>query len=245
MDLSRLFEAFGLTQKESQLYLFLLSRGSTSPTDIANFIDAPRSSVKYQADELVKKGFARMTRQGKGLLYFPTKPDKLFELIEKKHQEANRLEHHLVGAMGQLIALFNPQGNTPKVSFFEGVEGVRELLFHMVDEPGDLVSFGAGDYFAAKHPELVENFREKAYKEYRNIRVIRAAKYQALHQEPPKHMQNKYFRYVEELTTDIQVRENKMSIISIDSGAPMGVLIEHTDMTAAFRMLFEEMWESL
>lgn len=245
MKLEQLLEEFGLTDKETQLYLFLLARGSASPAVISKMTNTPRSSAKYHADELVKKGFATCTKGSTTLTYTPVKPDKLFDLLERRREEANRLEHGLLNHMSSLVELFNPHGNVPKVTFFEGAESARELLFRMVDAPGDLVSFGAGDYFASKYPELVKNFRKKAYKEYRHIRVIRAEKYRKLHSNDPAHMQNRYFRTIDELTVDIQVREDKMSIISIDTGAPMGVLIEHADITNAFRKLFDELWNTL
>jgi len=173
------------------------------------------------------------------------KPEKLYEVIERRREEANRLEHTLMESMHELQTLYNPHGNMPKVTFYEGVDAARDLLFAMVEEEGDLVSFGAGDYLHQVYPEIIDDFRRKAFTEYRNIRVLRSPKYAELHFKDPAHMETRYFSGIEELTVDIQVREDKMSILSIDKGAPMGVLIEHDDITRAFGQIFDELWGRL
>lgn len=227
------------------MYLFLLPRGTTSVSVMSKMLGLARSSVKYHADELVQKGFASLSKRQGALWYTPMKPEKLYDLVERRREDANRLEHALIESMHELQALYNPHGNMPKVTFYEGVDGARDLLFAMVEEEGDLVSFGAGDYLLGKYPEMVEDFRRKAFTEYRRIRVIRSPKYKEAHYDDPAHMETRYFTAIDELTVDVQVREDKMSILSIDKGAPMGVLIEHEDITGAFRQIFDELWGRL
>jgi len=193
----------------------------------------------------VQKGFAVNSKRDGALWYTPTKPEKLFEMIERRREDANRLEHTLMEHLGSLQDLYNPNGKMPKISFYEGVQAAQDLLLNMVDGEGDIVCFGAGDYVHEKYPQMVEDFRRKAHQDKRATRIIRAPKYRDLHEEDPKHVQTRYFKNIDELTVDIQVFQNKMSILSIDKGAPMGVMIEHEDGTGAFRAIFNELWDKL
>lgn len=120
------------------------------------------------------------------------------------------------------------------------------MLEEIIEKPTNLVSFGAGDYFLDRVPELVERFRRSSAKKCKNVKVIRALKYHASHEhEKDPSRETQYFRTLEELKVDIQIIEDKISICSIAENAPIGVLIKHKEIAETFAALFFELWNAL
>lgn len=244
-EITKILEKLGLNDKEVAIYLALLQTGTTAASVLGKKTGMPRSTARFTCDQLIKKGLCTSVQKGNTFLFSPESPDKLMYFVEQKKKDVVREEDAVNRIIGDLKKMANPYSVLPKVRFFEGIEGVQNLFNKMIETPSNLVSFGAGDYFLDQVPELIQKFRDKAYKQYKNIKVIRAPKYKSKHKKDIREMETKYFLEIDELKVDIQITENKVSIASVSQNSPMGILIVNREIADAFQQIFNELWKKL
>ncbi|MEI7425995.1 MAG: helix-turn-helix domain-containing protein [Candidatus Moraniibacteriota bacterium] len=113
-------EKIGLDKKESQIYLALLELGSANIGQIAKKSAVKRTTVYDILDSLKKKGLLGQTKQKNHTLFFAENPEKLERQIEEKKKIIQKV-------MPELLSIANRLEKKPKIKFFEGIAGIREV----------------------------------------------------------------------------------------------------------------------
>ncbi len=128
-----LLRRLGLSQGDITVYLYLLSHGASSATDIARRADKHRPAVYAALASLMQKGLVSTSPKGARTLYMAQKPDRLRALVTD-------LEVDLNESLSDLEALYGPRGNTPVVRMLEGKNGISQVFSDIVDslEKGDV-----------------------------------------------------------------------------------------------------------
>ena len=127
--LKTLFKDLGLPEKAQDIYKELLEKGSASARTIAQNLSLPRPSVYDYLDLLKNKGLiVEYDKDNKK--YFQTddinKIPNIFDLkIEELTKEKNNFEK-------LLPSLLQGMSVEPKIKFYSGVEGVRQVLNDML-----------------------------------------------------------------------------------------------------------------
>jgi len=236
----------GLNLKEQDCYLMLLFFGTAPASVIAKKVKMPRSTVQFTMQQLIKLELCTVIKRGNVYQYTIESPDKLIYLLEKKRQMINEQEESVQEILPDLYAIQNPHSFLPKVQYFEGQDGVMSLLLKMAASEGEIVTYSARDFYMKMNPEMVKQFQKKLTKlnPPQKVRIIRCAtdKKQELN---TINKQNKFFNRLKDLKVDIQITKDKISIASIDKNAPVGVLIQHKQIAAAFYQIFDELWHNL
>ncbi len=182
------------------------------------------------------------TKKANTKLFVAENPTKLFSILHEQEAELTRKREQLELTIKELQQRYNPEAKLPKITFYEGVDGIERMSEEMMSTPTNLFSFGAGDYFLTKEPELVKKFRAKSAKRYKKVNILRSAKYQSLHKDDIRST-HRYFHFIEELKIDIQIVEDKLSIVSLENSSPVGILIKHQDIVNGFKEIFMELWK--
>lgn len=92
MDIQGLLD-LGLTEKEAQVYIALLSLGTATATELSNISDVKRTTIYQAMEGLMQKGLAQELNIGLVQKFKPLDPDTLVELsVSRFNQEKNRLE---------------------------------------------------------------------------------------------------------------------------------------------------------
>ena len=155
-------ESLGLERVEAQVYETALSLGTVPASMIANRLGVPRSSARYTCERLIKKGLMIGAVQGSTKIYTVENPTKLYSLVIEQEEALEKKRDQLGPVVKDFQKLYNPYTTLPKVTFYEGMDGLDRLLGEMLEHPTNMVSFGAGDYLREKYPELITNFRKKS-----------------------------------------------------------------------------------
>ncbi len=100
--------------------------------------------------------------QGSTKIYTVENPTKLYSLVIEQEEALEKKREQLGPVVKGFQKLYNPYTTLPKVTFYEGLDGLDRLLEEMLEHPTNMVSFGAGDYLREKYPEIVTNFRKKS-----------------------------------------------------------------------------------
>lgn len=235
----------GLSVQESEAYDIALWLGTFAASTLGTRLGVPRSTARYTCESLVRKGLMIETKKANTKLFIAENPTKLFSILHEQEAELTRKREQLELTIKELQQRYNPEAKLPKITFYEGVDGIERMFEELLTRPTSLYSFGAGDYFLGKEPELIKNFRKKGQKVYRDTYVIRSPKYKSLHTNDGEKRYNRYFQHIEELKIDIQIVDDVLTIASMENTAPIGIVIKHQGIVDAFKGIFSELWNCI
>ncbi len=107
-------------EKEADVYLALLELGEANIEQIAKKSGVKRTTVYHVIEALKEKGYIEMSKIGKKTLYYALSPKKIGEKLEKKKLIFEKI-------MPGLLSITNDIEKKPKIRYYEGKEGIREI----------------------------------------------------------------------------------------------------------------------
>lgn len=154
MELQEALQAIGLNEKESAVYLALLQLGRGSAYSIASKSGLKNPTTYVILDELIKKGLVQRVPRVRKQLYIALPPEQAFASAEEKLHEAKQ-------KLPELSALTKGEGSKVSAVYFEGVEGIKQLMEYRLKEMKgkSSVAFWATD--KGVDPELTHYFKEE------------------------------------------------------------------------------------
>lgn len=237
----------GMNEKEIVIYKALLQIGTAPASMIARRTKMNRSTAQYTCQQLAEKGLLHMVQKNNTFIYTAEPPETLLSILERQRRKLDRQEHDLQQVVGSLKSLMQTKGTMPRVQFYEGVHELEKLVDRLPEERQEIFTFSAGDYLLQKIPEVVHRFRGKSKHNFLSKKIIRSPKYKDLHKEDPysSTVETRYFKSLEELTVDIQIVDDLVSIISAEQDSPVAILIQHKNIAENLKNIFLQVWEEL
>src|SRR3989344_6686744 len=231
----------GLTDKQVDVYVACLEAGPSKVPDIAKLAHLKRTTCYGIVDELVGMGLIQENFRGKRKLYKAQDPRTLLFLAEDKQKR-------LAAAMPELSELFVTHRVRPKVTFFEGREGVKKVY---------------DDVLECKSKQLKQIVRVRQHneavgdafiKEFIRKRIARGIVTRNLHpksgdlysdergREDPK--LKRYVRYLPPnvfYAAIIMIYDNKVAMVSTKQ-ENFGFIIESREFSNTLSAYFDFMW---
>lgn len=123
-DLARNLEQIGLSPKEAQVYLALLSLESSTAYEIAQHCEVKKPTVYVILDDLLKKGLVLKVPHAKKALFAAK---DLGEYLAEARGKLNAVQ----SMMPRLMSLGGK--NKPKVYFYNGIRGFAEAMDYKLE----------------------------------------------------------------------------------------------------------------
>jgi len=239
---AELIQTLGLTEHEVAVYLAALELGEANIQEISRKSGVKRTSIYNFIDTLKQRQLLSEVKKGKRKLYAAVSPHHLVDEQKSKVVSMERL-------IPQLLAIQNSVMSKPRVSFYEGIEGIKEIHRMTLREKQTVYAWEDLDktlqvlppHFAKTHTE------ERAAKKIparcidrdtpfarewtakNNVRLARESRFIAS----------------EEFGTEINVFGNKVAFFRYDKKSPFGVVIEDDGIATAVRVAWQELWDRL
>jgi hypothetical protein len=152
----------------------------------------------------------------------------------------------------QLLALQNIHDQKPKITFYEGVEGIKQICETLLEVPDSTRESFMGINEQSIHPEIKRYFEEEFIP--RRIQINQKFRgiitgYVPLSQShPDSHEgQKREVKYVDAKNFPIQIQidiypQNKVALYSYDKDVMMGVVIEHEAFYNTMTTVFKLAW---
>lgn len=121
MDLTRTLQNIGLSEKESKIYLSLLTLKEALPGVLAKKSGVKRPTAYLVLEQLLKKGLVSQVKKGRYFYFQPVNPHSLLE-------DQYRRFHDLEKSLPELLSLHKQMSVQPQVSFFQGEEGLMRIM---------------------------------------------------------------------------------------------------------------------
>jgi len=239
MDLVKVLENIGLSDKEAKVYLALLEYGEALPSVISRRAGVKRPTTYVILDQLKARGLAAHSKKGDSLYFSALDP---YSLVDSQHDKYSALEK----ALPELLNLNSKYSVTPQMRVFEGKNGLIKMMEDTLTTKTELlcwadVSLATETLLSDYYPEYVKkkvaaeiwlrgifNYGQKALeykkngeKEYREVYLI----------------PNNKFPFKNE----INIYDDKISIISHSDN--VGVIIQNKSVADTQKSIFEFAFE--
>jgi sugar-specific transcriptional regulator TrmB len=230
----------GLSDNETLIYIAALELGGAKVSQIAKHAQTERVNTYYHLGQLQKKGFIYSSKEGGGGQFFAVSPRKVVNLY------SDRLSQ-LKAIIPTLNAIENNKSGKPRIRFYEGTEGVKQVYNETLSEKrgGEILCIGSAE-------KIMAILGEKWAKEYLKRRKGRLLKMRAIIEDSEAGRERKKNDALEMRQTillpkgkfpfnnEINIQGNKVYIASY--GELFGVIIESRDVARTMTSFFELAW---
>ncbi len=234
----------GLSPEESKVYLATLEIGGGPVTNIAKKAGIHRVSCYHTIEKLQKKNLLTQYIKNKTKYFSAENPEILKNQALEKVNIATSL-------MPQLLSLQNTIGFKPKIHFFEGEDGVKEVFKKSLESKGEILQFSNLDTFIQKFPELFSQNIRGRFEQKRKSRIL------------SPNMGSPFSRIKESLSDDfvpelfevllvnseqfffeneILIFENSVAIASVEENEMLGLIVESKSFAKSMKAVFDLAW---
>ena len=125
MDLSKLI-AVGLNEQQAGAYALLLEKGSVSPTQAATKLKLSRTNVYKVFDKLVEFQLASKKENKKKIVYLPTNPMSISNLVAEQRNLATQREEAANIVIAELLSRYRSHTTQPYTRVVTGRSQVAD-----------------------------------------------------------------------------------------------------------------------
>lgn len=245
----------GLSEKEAQTYLALLELGGAFPSHIAKQAKLQRSTVYEVLDDLAVKGLvSELEKRGK-YFYSVESPRRLLRFGERSIVRAQEQQQKFQEALPDLEGLYAGVTNKPKISYFEGINGVMEIYEDHISSKKkyEMVGF-------VNVAELMRFLPPKKYRDYVQAKerlgittrgiIPNTSDDRTYEKTIYRSVSRRILPQVRRISKDAfpwkgdvtAYGANKVSIVSFSGQNLIGIIIESDTIHQMIRMIFELAW---
>lgn len=247
MELDTLLQNFGLNEKQIVIYTTLLQLGNANIQEIARKSKIKRTTAYSVLDTLIQRGLINFSQKGAHREYFAEDPKKLPSILEEENRKLEFKQKSLLSALPELSSIYNSKASKPKIRFYEGVEGLKQIyeetLLLKPDE--EMFAFGQATLI---HQFLGDQWVESYLSRRRDKKIFQRSLVEDSpagieHQKNDKNENRQTILIPQDkypFISEINIFGNKISIVSFKE--LMGVVIESPDVAKTQKSIFELAW---
>ena len=244
----------GLSKEQAIVYEVLLKQGESPASSIAKAVPSgttlSRPLVYKVLEELIQLDLATKSDEaGKIAKFTPKHPVAITKVIDKEKERIEQTKKQFLATSGKLSSLFNLSVGKPGVQFYEGKDGVWEVLMDSLAASEEILTYADLEAIAKYIPDLNA--------EYSAIREDQDVKKRGLVIDSPE--ARKFLKsYDGEVTgtklitstdsvvpfqTIMQIYDNKVSYITLTNEYLVGIIITDQFIANTHKYLFESLWK--
>ncbi len=239
--LQHVIQSVGLETHEAKLYLIGLKLGSAPASAYAAIAKINRITTYNHLEDLVKRGTFSAVKKARGKWYEPVSPEKLGIEARKNTESLERV-------MPDLRALMGTHHRTPRVQYYEGAEGIRQVYDDTLTAESELLNYA--------NSQIVRSFWKEYDREYVKQRVKKGIYLKGIapDDEAGRKVQGENKKNLREIrlvsaeefpiNNEINIYDNKVAIVSFseDESELFGVIIESKEVAETQKQIFKMAW---
>jgi sugar-specific transcriptional regulator TrmB len=248
--LNKLLRSLGFDEEESAVYFFLIRQGQAPVGVLAKRLGMPRTTLYTMLHRLVARGLVRETTN-KGLKTFVAEPpDSISLLFSQRAQQLEKSKQEFAALLPELRKDHRLVPSTPRLSVFEGKDGVQNVLKDMllysdletcaVWPIKKMIAVLSGDFF---HFHNKERIRRSLYTRaiWPHDQVVPVSKYPALGSG------KRYLREIRIAPKEISfalgywIYADKVAFLS-SAEEGYGYIIQSQELVQTLKVQFEFLW---
>jgi sugar-specific transcriptional regulator TrmB len=238
-NLLKILEELGIEEKPAKVYLATLELGGDGAAAISKRSGVERVNTYYILEQLAKEGLLYSAEKEKKTIFVAISPKKLEVLAQARLERIRQV-------LPELVAIENSGPTKPKIRYFEGIEGIKQMFEETLDLPKESETLAYSSF------QTDNKYIEEYIAGYIPRRVHKKISQRCII-ELSEESKELIKRDKEELresamvdkdkfpfSNQINIFGNKMFIASYRD--MMGVIIESAEVTRTQRSIFELAW---
>ncbi len=155
-----ILEGAGLSKNEAKVYVTLLGLGSSSAGTIAEKSRVYRTNAYEALNRLIEKGLVSYIYKGHQKFFNAEEPTKLLNMLKEKEEALNKV-------IPELKLSLNMAKNKDKVSMYEGINGVKTIMYNILKEKeeensfDEVISFGIPKDTAVRMRTFIDQYHKR------------------------------------------------------------------------------------
>lgn len=254
--IQEILKKLGLDEKEIQLYLQLLKIGSTRASVLAYQLGLPRTTVQNILLRMEEGKFVTKVIDKNSFIFTAIHPDSLSNIVEmqkrKKDYELNRTIEELKKISPELLGMMKTSKSIPNVKFYQGLDGVREVLFDTLTSKTELKDFANIDAMFEYVKDINDEYvaeREKTDIKKRSLlldtpfahKIYESGKY-----SPKSHIGYKWIdRNLYPFSIEMNIYDGKISYLTYVEDEFVGVIIQNEHIYRMHDSIWNMLWDFL
>lgn len=234
----KILEDIGLTNAEIKVYVAVLELGTTTAGPIIEKTELQSSVVHMTLNKLIERGFISFVLEGQRKHYQAANPKHIVDFINEKKERFEEILPELL--LKQKLAREKPQAE-----LFQGVKGVKELLYVLLEACGtDHNTFGSTIKSLMLGEEWWISYHKKRAQLGIHARLLFNESLKTWKAE--KKYPDSELRYTKagfEPLTETIIRNDKVGII-IWTEKPIGIVIHNKIAAESYNNFFRFMWNN-
>ncbi|MEK7460679.1 MAG: helix-turn-helix domain-containing protein [Patescibacteria group bacterium] len=246
MELDALLRSLDLNDNQIRVYIALLQLGTADIQTVARKSAVKRTTAYSILDTLIQRGFVAFNQKGAHRQYFAEDPHKLPSLLQEQIRQIETRQQRIKTALPELASIYNAHGTKPKIRFYDGIEGIKQVFEETLQVPAGT------ETFAYSSAESIHEYLKDYVPNYLARRIRAGITQRALAEDSPiarEHLKNDVLELRQTIllpkelfpfSNEINIFGNKMFIASYRD--LLAVIIESEEITRTQRTIFELAW---
>jgi len=247
----------GLTDKEARVYLSVLELGGAFPSKVAQYAGLNRTTTYHLLNRLAVQGLVNEIEKKNKIFYQIDKPKKLVDHTKSQRRLVEDRIEIASSVLPDLEGLYGLSGSRPKVTYYQGIEGMLDLYSDHIDVERSyemLAWANARELQKFLPPKFFDNYVKTKEKKRITTRAIipdteenrffTGVRYKDVNKKlwpEMRFMDPKLFPLVGEITV---YSNNKVSIANFERQTLIGTIIEDKAIHDVMVAIFELSWSS-
>lgn len=139
--LTELLKKLGFSAKECRVYIASFKLGPQPASVIARKLKMNRVTIYIILKNFVSRGFAKMIVKGGVQFFSVISPRELANYTETKSEEWKALSNEFLKNIPKFLQYNQYSQALPKVSFYEGIEGIKEVYNNTLSGGHEILGF--------------------------------------------------------------------------------------------------------
>jgi HTH-type transcriptional regulator, sugar sensing transcriptional regulator len=239
LDLIKLLEQTGFTEKEARVYLALLELGQGDVSDIAKLSDLKRSIIYVLLEGLAKRGYVSELPNKKINTFQALDPSLILRQIQTTAKNFSEL-------LPLFKTLHNKGKKRPKITYYESREGIWKIYeeMAMTDNPFYISSYSSIEkHFPHAIQAWIDADKEKDIPDGYHLIPNSPENIAVGKRFEEAHQRVRVLPNTDDFDMDFTVFGNKLAITSLED-EPFIVVIESESLINSIRPIFEIAWKS-
>lgn len=236
-------EKLGLSDKEAKVYLAVLELGEGNIAQIAKKSNVKRTTVYDVIHSLKEKRLLIEMTKGKKTFFSAEDPRKLDDIYDERKATLKKI-------LPDLLSVMNAIEKKPRVRYFEGVEGIKEVYKDTLKYSNqEIVAWVSHEAMGAFDVEWLEKYYiPKRLEKKIWVRVIapRTQELENYKERDEKSLRQTRFVDSQEFSFEVEINlYGGRNVAVMAFGEQMGLIIESQKIYKTLRSIFELSWKSL
>ncbi|MBU0661069.1 TrmB family transcriptional regulator [Patescibacteria group bacterium] len=240
-----LFTQLGLTDKQSQIYMALLSLGPSSVRHLAEHCDLNRGTTYDALKYLQELDLVYFHNKDSKQHFVAAHPNELHQLVRKQQDQLSHIDQELNKHIPELQALYNRGGERPVARYYDrkNLHVILEDVLRVCEEDEHqeyriYSAAGLREYLYESFP----TFSDVRIKKGIGVKVIAIGEGGDLRGLDER----KWLDHQVSSPTYIMMYPGKTAYISLNAQQePIGVVIENDGVYETQKLLFDSLWKTL